>query len=386
MHDFTREDLRSLLAIRGVTAVSAFLPVHPQRGEQDEDIIRMRNMLKDAEARCRAKEMRQADVDAFLSSAYSLLDDAPFWRSEGAGLALFVANGTTRSWRLPVEFREHLYVGRRMHIKPLLPLVAGDIRFYVLALSQSQAKLFSATRFVMREVDLTGVPAGLADALSSYEFDKQLQFHTAGAVSRPAGGGRPVAFHGHGSAADDDKSRIAEYFRHIDRALADYLRGKRAPMVLAGVDYMRSLYKEVNSYPELLDDGVSGSPDEWDERTLHEKAWQAAEPAFSAERQRALERFGDLMSSSLATSEMRTILSAARFGRVSTLFAAEGVDRWGRFDALSGSLELHATAGIDDDELVDRASADTISHGGRVYPLPAEEMPAPAPLAAILRY
>jgi hypothetical protein len=35
----------------------------------------------------------------------------------------------------------------RFHIKPLLPLLSGDGRFYVLALSQSEVRLLQGTRY-----------------------------------------------------------------------------------------------------------------------------------------------------------------------------------------------------------------------------------------------
>jgi hypothetical protein len=44
-------------------------------------------------------------------------------------------------------------VSERFHVKPLLPLLSGDGRFYVLALSQNEIRLLQGTRYSVEQVD-----------------------------------------------------------------------------------------------------------------------------------------------------------------------------------------------------------------------------------------
>ena len=78
---------------------------------------------------------------------------------------MFLAPDLFQYYRLPFDVETLLVVGGRLHLKPLLRTLRPDGRFFVLALSQSRVRLLEGTRHEVREVDLAGVPQGLADAL-----------------------------------------------------------------------------------------------------------------------------------------------------------------------------------------------------------------------------
>lgn len=110
------------------------------------------------------------------------MDDRPFWQHGSDGLAVFLARDLFRSYRLPIRFDELVAVSNRFHTKPLLPLLTGDGRFYVLALSQNDVRLFLCTKYSVSEVNLEGVPRSLEEALRYDEAGRplQLQAHTVG--------------------------------------------------------------------------------------------------------------------------------------------------------------------------------------------------------------
>jgi hypothetical protein len=60
---------------------------------------------------------------------------------------LFLSPGAFHSYRLPLSFGELAVISDRYHLKPLLPLLAGDGSFYVLALSQNEVRLLGASRY-----------------------------------------------------------------------------------------------------------------------------------------------------------------------------------------------------------------------------------------------
>jgi hypothetical protein len=85
-------------------------------------------------------------VEELLQPARRLLDDSSFWQYQAEGLAVFLAAGTLRTFRVPVPFAELVVVAPGFHVKPLLALLTGDGLFYVLALSQNQVRLLVGTR------------------------------------------------------------------------------------------------------------------------------------------------------------------------------------------------------------------------------------------------
>jgi hypothetical protein len=274
-------------------------------------------------------------------------------------------------------------VTNRFHIKPLLTLFSGNGRFYLLALSQNEIRLLQGTRFSIGEVELEGVPKSIDQALKYDDPEKQLQFHTR----TPGGTGeRAAMFHGHGVGTDDAKRNILRYFRQIDKGLHDLLKEEQAPLVLAGVEYIFPIYRQANTYPYLVDEGVTGSPDELSAKELHSRTWSVVEPLFLKAQDEAAARYKQLTGTGLASNDLKAIVPSAYHGRVESLFVPVGIQQWGTFDSDANMVYLHQDAEPDDEDLLDLAAIQTLLHGGTVYAVKPEEVPDGAVLAAVFRY
>jgi hypothetical protein len=383
----SKSELKTLMEQHGQWCVSIFMPAHRAGVEVQQDPIRLKNLLGHAEERLIESGFRNPEARELLKPAQELLEPAGFWRRQSDGLAIFVSPKVFRTYRLPLDFQELVVVSERFHIKPLLPLLSGDGRFYVLALSQNQLRLLQGTRYSVGQVDLENVPESLAEALKWDDPERRLQWHTR--TGTTTDGARAAMFHGHGVAsADDPKDYIRRYFRQIDDGVSDLLRGERAPLVLAGVDYVLPLYREANTYLHLLKEGITGNPEELSAEELHKQAWTILERYFQRERKEAAAQYQRLAGaeSELASNEVQEIVPAANHGRVETLFVALGFQRWGSFDADTDTLHVHEEAKPGDEDLLDFAAAHTLLNAGTVYAVEAGEVPDGAPLAAVFRY
>jgi hypothetical protein len=198
-------------------------------------------------------------VHSVLAPLRRLVNDGLFWQYQSDGLALYSRPGWWRALRVPLDLPELAVVADRFHIGPLLPLLSGDGHFFVLALSQNQIRLLEGTRDRLEEVHLPGVPLGVRDALQGHEAHKQLQLYVADRGGMAARG----MFHGHGSAGDLQKEQARRYFRQVNRALREVLAGEPAPMVLAAVEHLAPLWRQVNTYPHLVDQSLPAAPRSW---------------------------------------------------------------------------------------------------------------------------
>jgi hypothetical protein len=383
MTPLSTDDLKALLEVREGPAVSLYMPTHRAGPQTRQDPIRLKNLLRLAEARLAELGLRAREAARVLAPAAALLEDTIFWRHQQDGLALFVGGGLFRHFRVPFPFEELVVVTERFHLKPLLSLFTGDGRFYVLALSQNEVRLLRGTRHSVGQVELETVPPSLAEALKYDDFERQLQFHTR---TPGVGGPRAAIFHGHGAGVDDQKDNLLRFFQQIDRGLREILREERAPLVLAGVDYLLPIYREANGYPHLTAEGIPGNPEARTPEELHRAAWAIVAPHFRQAQEAAAARFRQLAGSGLASADLREVLPAAAHGRVETLFVAVGVQRWGRFDPARGAVELHAAAEAGDEDLLDLAAVRTLVSGGTVHAVPPEEVPSETAVAAVFRY
>lgn len=217
---FTHDDLKTLLARHGAPCLSIFQPT--RRGGGEEDPIRWKAHLAEAETMLAAAGVGASEIKKMLAPARRLLEDDSFWKHQCDGLAFFLAPRFQRLYRLPLAFENLVVVGDRFHVTPVLPLLSGNGRFYVLALSQHGVRLLQGTRDRVSEVDLKGVPRSLAEALLIHEAKEPFSFH--GRRAGEGAGSWGGIFHGHGVGIDDSKDELLHYFQKIDRGLHPVLR------------------------------------------------------------------------------------------------------------------------------------------------------------------
>ncbi len=375
-----RGELEKLVEERGGPCVSIFLPTHRSGTETQQDPIRLKNLLGEAREDLLTKGLRSTEVNQLLEPARELLADDVFWRHQSDGLAVFLSRDDFRFYRLPLRFKELAVVADRYHVKPVLPLLTGDGQFYVLALSQNEVRLLRATRHSIGKIELVDVPESLADALKHDDPEKQLQFHSGTSGGR---GGRAAVFHGH---EIDLKDAILRYLRQVDRGVREVLKGSQALLVLVGVGYLLPIYREASTYPQLVEEGVTGNPEGLSEEEVHREAWAVVRPHFLKARWEAVARYEQLAGTGQTSNDLREVVPAAYYGRVEVLFAAAGARRWGAFDPSTGETRLHKERDFGDGDLLDFAAVQTLLNKGTVYILNSKDMPGGAAVASVLRY
>lgn len=386
MENFTREDLKYLMQEHPSMCLSMYMPTHPRDANHEQDRIRLKNLLRQAQQSIEEQASEDAGLKTNLENARELIIDDDFWSRIGEGLALFIDSSGFSYYRLPLPFEELFMSGSRYYLKPLLPLITDNDRYYLLALSRKKPRLLLCTRFHANEVELPDLPGTLEETLG-YDWDpRSLQFHTGTGEGGGRGGDRAAVYHGQGAGVDDTKDDVIRYFRRVDRSLQKALPDPQAPLVLAGVEPLPPLYRQVNGYGSLLDAVVEANPDEESDESLQRRAWEIVKPHFEQEREAAAARYNNNRGTGYATGDPRTVVPSAHFGRIDTLFVALGQQLWGRFDPEDQQVEFDDSPTDDSEDLLNLAALDTLRNGGTVYALEPDQLPESGPLAALLRY
>jgi len=383
MDTITTDELQKFLPAKSGWHVSLFMPTEHKGQETEQNRIRFKNLLQEAEQRLSSKGLRSPDVRNLLEPAQQLLEKPGFWRHQSHGLAVFLTAETFEYYRLSLSFNEFVVISDNFHIKPLLPFFASDGHFYILALSQNQVRLLEGTRSSVDEIELESMPESMAEALQYERFIKDTQFHTGTSTARH--GDRAGMYHGH-DPSDEDKTRILRWFQQIDDFLPGFLLGKQSPLVLAGVEYLFPLYKQANSYPALVEKGIPGNPEELKPEELHAQAWPLVAPIFQQTQENATARFYQLTGTDKSTTDVQEAVLAAHHGRVADLFVPLGVQIWGMYDPQENHVHIHKEKRPGDRDLLDLAAIQTILNGGSVFAVEQDQMPDGQPIAAVLRY
>ncbi|MEH2176041.1 baeRF3 domain-containing protein [Nostoc sp.] len=389
MQLISKEEIKTLIEQPKGNCVSIYMPTHPAGPEVRQDPIRFKNLIREAETRLIDAGLTQEDAIALLEKSQEL-DTQEFWEQMGQGLAIFISEDIFRYYPLPIDFQELVVVTDRFHIKPLLPILNGNGRFYILALSQQDVRFFEGTRYSVKEVEVENLPKSLDEALQRDETAKEGQFR----IATPKGGtsnsfSQPGTFHGQGSPDKDKRQEdILQFFQIVDRALHEKLKLQKAPLVLAGVEYLLPLYRQANTYQHLMDEAITGNPEILSAQELHNQAWPIVEADFQKSQQAVLEQFHELFGGDTgkASNNLQEVISAAYYQRVDSLLVAVGKQQWGLFDPTSETVYLHPEKEAGDEDLLDFVAAHTLLNGGTVYAVPFEEIPYSTAVAAIYRY
>ncbi len=396
MDDFTPDTMRTLLENSAKPCVSFYMPTVRKGAETQQNSIRLKNLL--AEARKKLKEM-DPDTDehpAFLQPVEALVDQSNFWQQQSDGLAIFVAPDYYEMYRLPLSFDEVVMVDELFYLKPLLPLLSSTGTFYLLTLNQGGISFWRGTRFGINSIELgDDIPKSLEEALQYDDFETHLQFHTQTGVSNRTstrGGERAAIHHGHGASGDEAENRehIMRFFRALDNGVRDLLEGDdHPPLVLAGIPSLIGLYRQANHYNELVEEGVEQDPETLSTAELHDRAWQLVETKFRQAEQDASDYYLHLRGNEdeRANDSIETIVSAAYFQRVDTLFVSDTTPVWGRFNADENQVQVHSEHQPGDRDLVNFAAVHTYLNGGTIYTKPElASLTNAAVMSATLRY
>jgi hypothetical protein len=386
MDTICANDIKMLIQDGDKLRVSIFLPTHHRGGVDQQDPIRLKNLLRKAEEKLSANGLRPAEARSLIKPAEMLLTDNLFWRQQGDGLAVFIEDNQYFYYRIPMELKEEVGVGKRFYIRPILPMLSVCGFFYVLAISRNDNRLLQCTPNGAVRIDLPDVPKDLVSALNYTTPDNRMQYH----VPAPAGGsnfgGATAIQTGEGSRPDYEKRNILQYFHQIDKGVIKYLKEETAPLVLASVDYLHSLYRATNEYRNLQPEGILGNPDGVADKTLCQQAADILKSYFDNLMRSAASDFHRAVSTGITVTGLVGVVTAAFQGRVRFLFIDSTAQQWGDFNRNTNTVTVHSQVEPRDDDLIDFAAYQTLKHAGTIFIMKPEEVPGNTAISATLRF
>ncbi len=375
----TKEKFDQLVQIQNTPCISIFVPTN-RAGKSQEDRIRLKNALNDAKSQLIDNDWTESDSLKFLKKGYELLEDEDFFLHLSDGLAMYFSAGHFDHYTLPVNFREMVHLSQSYYLRPIIPMLNEQKPFYLLALSQGAVKLFEIEQYAITNVKIKDVvPENIDAALALEVAEASIQAHSGNARNNPI-------YHGQGSGKDRKNFEIAYYFRKIDEGIREVLPDGDS-LMLAGVDYLIPIFRDVAKYPNIMEGHVSGNPENVNPVTLHEKALLAAPVYFDKQKKASIDNFQAFASEDRATAYLYDIIPAAISGKVETLLTCKDEATWGTYDAKNHKVTVHPEKREDSICLLNLAAINTFQQGGRVYNLPRTELPVPTSNGnAIYRY
>ena len=297
------------------------------------------------------------------------------------GRVVFRSPQVLRQFELTGPVNQALHVGASFYIRPLLNELHLPPEYYVLKLSKKRISLLRGAHLRAMEISLPKtIPTSAEEVLEFDQPDHDLQNRSVvkGSVGQMGG----VSF-GTGTLREKQHTYLADFYKAVDRGLNEFLHLSKPPLVLAGVVEDAAAYRNINSYPNLSEQGIEGSPSgSISEEELVQRALTIVQADCDHRAAAELAESRERVSPARFPTNFDKILHAAIEGRVHRLYLNESAQRSGA----TPEMKRGGPSNWGDEDLLNLAAVETILQRGLVYSLPSDKMPNGAPAAAVLRF
>ncbi|WP_187266482.1 hypothetical protein [Salinibacterium sp. dk5596] len=361
----TLEDITELADRRSIASVMISMPTSPVASEVERLRLDYKNSVREAE---RQLEAAGVGTDARAAVRRNLDDvvEGDFWTHLAQGAVVFASPEFAREFRVRTTVPPRVCVGERFDVGPLLRSLTLARKGYAVAVTEGSARLVAISADVAASEVTLGLPDDIHSVLQHSEND--------GDADRTRARG-----------ATGDKIELRKYCRIVQDAVAEAIKGREAPVVLAAANDVAAAYREANTYPRLLEEGLDINPSSL---TLEELD-AAARAVLARDNDRQLaewrETFGTRLNHGRASVKLNEIARAASAGAVEEMLFDVGDDSEG-FISEEGTVTPAPSAGGTTVGLFDEIAIRVLRTGGRVRAVRKSELPGKTGIAALLRF
>ena len=379
MQAITLKHLKELIQLPAKPTVSIYMPIYKKGADQQQNPIRLHNLIKKAREQLKESNVATHNLKEQVTQVEKDSQTEDFWEHLGTGAVIFIYEDSYTIFRLPINTPERVYVADHHYFKPLLPLYTTNGNFFILSLSQNDIKLYEANRTAIDKHFLGEIPRNIKDYLDYEDLDSHIQTHSTS-------GSGDSGVHGQGPGDESIKADISKFLNQVENGITQILADETAPLVLAGVEYLTTMYAGHNKYHNLVDQTIDGHPAKTTKEKLHQSAWEIVKPVFKQKEKTALEKYHELAGTGKTSTELEEIIKASLEGKIETLFITRDLVQWGFYVPKTNTLSLYEEQKPNSRDLYDYATTQTLNNSGTVYSLKPEEMIENSQIAAIFRY
>ncbi|MFM9368346.1 chemotaxis protein [Streptomyces sp. Da 82-17] len=355
--------LSDLRKQRPYPAVTVVLPTHRRRPENEQDAIRLKNLVTEAVRQLEADPAVTAgnaeDIEERLREAVTETD----LQQAGDGLVIFAARGELQTWALCRDVPARVVLGDTFLTRNLVASAAAQRPYWVLTVAADRIALWDGRGDDLTEYEGHGFPR--TRSLEDPDVERKEQVGDIASTYR-----------------DEQAKR---FFREADAALAEVLGEESRPLYVAGEPAALALLDESGTAAKGAEQIPHGGMGHGSAAAVAEAVAPARAAAAQREVAAAHEKLDAARGRKAYAAGLDEVWDAATSGRVEHLVVEE------HFRTTVRAGEGHLTPAADDDidaisDIVDDVVESVLEAGGEVTFVPDDSLADSGRIAAALRF
>jgi hypothetical protein len=184
---------------------------------------------------------------------------------------------------------------------------------------------------------------------------------------------------------EGQKVLMHKYARRVDNALRGVLAGRETPLILAADEPLATMFRSLNSYTHLVQEGIPGNPGNVTDRQLEDATLPILDRLYWRELATVIARYDELKPW-LTTADLSHAAHAATAAAIRELVVDLDAVVPGLVSDMDGSVAYSTSDNAKTYNVVDEVAKRALCTGARVLAAKREELPGGAQLIAVLRY
>ncbi|GAJ27042.1 hypothetical protein JCM15457_1999 [Liquorilactobacillus sucicola DSM 21376 = JCM 15457] len=375
------EELKDILKLKDSPGpfISLFMPLSSSLHDVSADRTQFNSLVTEAKREL-TQNYTASDWSLYARELEKFAHD-PLGNGTARGLAIFVGPKGGLHFRVAQPLSSRISIADKPEILPLIAARELTFSYDILLLGKD---VFHLVKVVDNKPELVELPDDapktLQDALGS-------ELGSRGHWQRSTGGDNGgTQYSGTGSLDTAENADRRNFFMVVDEyVFKNYSNLDRQPLVLVTDAKNQGNFRKLSQNPYLSKDvqlaqvaNLNGSVKE-----LQLLTTSITDKFKKAEMETFEHKYEKAAGSKRTTTDLSVLMEGAIAGQIEILFVRAGASSPGR---ISDQLQIDTTSVLShDNNVYNDLALLTISHGGEVHVLPAEQIPVEADATAILR-
>lgn len=360
-----RQILKELQNKGTFPCVSILMPTHRSFPENQQDKIRLKNLVSTAQRRLR-EESGKSDISGITQKLNDLAESVDY-NNLLDGLAVFISNDDNYKFNFSFPVKERVIIDKSFATRDIVFGLNRSQPYYALIVDEKNTRFYSGIRENLTEIIHPDLP------LKNFVHDIK-----SGEITDTSFNDR----------IHENEERLRNYLREVDLLLIELSNSENIPYIIAGTQKQISLFKEISRSKSVLLGELTGNYGNTSRDELAKLIWPIAKNGFAEIRANILNDVEKATGAKKFAAGIDEVWKLAKEGRGLTLLTEINFSMIGTITD-EGFVPGGQAAAADDahtEDAVDEIIENVVSKGGRVVFFDNGKLDQYGKIAMILRY